>query len=447
MDFRAWQRAIVGRLDRLLDRKATAKGSRRRLLDAHGLPVAFFGALRRRVKTQTWRIPLNDIFPVIESLGEHPIMLLYEAGRLLDRGLPPLPRLRKRLEELPTGHRVRRFAALLENGECRPKGSPANGEELAGHDTWRRLVRLAQSEPRRALDQGEASLEAAAGSLRPRILATLGTALRRTDDLEGAFAALEVAEQYAQRLNDHWTIADIWQRRCYVQLAAGEPEQALALALAATGKYVALGQLGDAGRAAVDQGVCLAALNRQKEAIQTFQSALEILPPREYDNRFSAMNNISRAFCELGNLMMALSWAKRAANKSSHGVSPMVLLANWETRGLLAFQLGNFREAENAFAHCIQGYGARDAHLDAALSLVWLCRCLATQGHTQKCRQVALTGTEFIGPLKKHRLAAAAMVSLAVEANAGRAITPALLERLIRQLQEIRGWRPIGTPL
>lgn len=447
MDFRAWQGQVVAYLDRLLDLRVTAKGGRRRLLDSLKLPVSFFGSLRRRVKTPDRRIPLDDVFEVLKSLGEHPVVVLYEAGRRVDRKLPPLPQERSRFEELPAEHLVRRFAALLQKGEHSSEGQPRIDRDLRGYGTWRRLIRLAQSEPIAALQQGERTLRLADQSLGPRILGVLGTALRRTDDLEGAFAALEVAEHHANQGQDRWAIADIWQRRCYVLLAAGEPEQAHELAQAATGKYLALGHLGDAGRATVDQGICFAASDRQVEAIEAFRGALKVLPPGEHNNRFSAMNNIARAFCELGRLELALRWVKKADYETHHGVSPMVILANWETRGLLAFRLRHLEEAEAAFRHCLKGYGDREAYLDSALSLIWLCRSLLAQGRVAESREIALAGTELIGKLKHYKLAMGVMETLALEARASWKITEDLLVSMAHRLQELRGWRPIGTPL
>ena len=446
MDFRAWQTQVVAYLDGLLALKVTVKGGRRRLLDALDLPVSFFGGLRRRVKTPDRRIPLDDVFEVLESLGEHPVVVLYEAGRRVDRELPPLPQERNRLAELPAAHCVRQFTALLKEGEPPPEGRQCIGQSLRGYGTWRRLVRLAQSEPLTALAQGEWALKLAAKALGPRILAVLGTALRRTDDLEGAFAALDVAEHHANQWQDRWAIADIWQRRCYVLLAAGEPEQALDLAQAATGKYLALGQLGDAGRATVDQGVFLAVLERQEEAIEAFRGALKVLPPGEHDNRFIAMNNIARAYCELGKLRVALDWTKGVTSYEKGRVADLMVLASWETRGLLAYQLGDLQQAESAFRHCVKEYEDRSAFLDSALSRVWLCRSLLARGYVQECWDMAHEGSFLIGKLRSSKVAAAAIATLVVEARRSRELNDGFLEGIALQLTEARGWRPIGTP-
>lgn len=444
MDYWKWQERVVAQIDRLLDEKADSRGGKQTLLDSLAIQRNFFSDLRRRPRDKNARIPFNVVFRIVNELDDHPIRLLYKAGREVDPDLPELDKERPSDADLPEDHQVKIFSALLGKQKCVVGSRNLSG--LRGYQTWRRLISLAQSKPRDALNQGEAALKLAAEELRPRILAVLATALRRTDDLDGAFVALEIAENRADQLRDRWAIADTWQRRSYVLLAAGEPAVALHASCIASGVFISIGSVAGAGRATLAQGICLAALSRQEDAIQAFRGSLKTLPSWETDHRYSAMINIARAYCELGDHGNALKWAKGSVSDIGRGVCELVLLGSWETQGLLAFQLGSFQEAENAFRHCVDEYTERDAHLDSALSLVWLCRCLLANGKTQQCRETAQKGIRLIGHLKHHRVASGAMAYLAAEARAGRAITDELLQTVVNKVTKARGWRPIGTP-
>lgn len=87
---------MIARLDLLLDQRASGRGDRKAILDSLGLRQKFFGVLRARVQSENHRIPLDKVFPILEALGEHPAVVMYEAARDLDPDLPPLRKRSKR---------------------------------------------------------------------------------------------------------------------------------------------------------------------------------------------------------------------------------------------------------------------------------------------------------------------------------------------------------------
>lgn len=93
MDYRAWQKRVVTRLDGVLDARLKPRGAKRRLTDALGLDPYFFAELRKRAKRPKERIPFDRVFAVLNELGEHPAAVLYGAFRDLDPTLPKIPQL------------------------------------------------------------------------------------------------------------------------------------------------------------------------------------------------------------------------------------------------------------------------------------------------------------------------------------------------------------------
>ena len=112
MNYWAFQRAVVTRIDALLESRATYRGSKKDLADQAKVSHDFFKELRRHAH----RMPMDKVFRVIEVLGEHPARLLYEAARDVDKeALPELPPRQRKVEDFPEDHIVRKFTAVVKN--------------------------------------------------------------------------------------------------------------------------------------------------------------------------------------------------------------------------------------------------------------------------------------------------------------------------------------------
>ena len=93
MDYRAWQRRVVARLDGILDARLKERGAKTRLARGLGLDPTFFAELRKRANRPTERIPFDRVFAVLNELGKSPAAVLYGAFRDLDETLPDFPEL------------------------------------------------------------------------------------------------------------------------------------------------------------------------------------------------------------------------------------------------------------------------------------------------------------------------------------------------------------------
>lgn len=437
MEFRAWQAEVVAILDQLVEKMEPVEGGITKFLEKLSLPDAFFRDLRRRIKQPKQRLPFDDLFTVFKELGEHPMMVLYEAGRKVDPGLPELPMAepfspsselsRELLDELSAW-------VVAESGEADTEGQPI--EEIHGFPAWRRLHHLVLSAPCEVLDNARPALLSAAPAVRPRILAVVGTALRKTGDLDGAAHLIAEARQQAQALGDLWAEADATHRLSRVTLETGDVEEALRQVREAGSLYLELGDRAGIGRALMSQGHYFAHSLDFVRAGRLFQAALRQLPSTDPDNRFSALMNLARISSELDQPETALRWLRSAAAQSA-GVAKEMAYGSYQTRGAVAFEVGHYEEAIDCFRQCRQFYLDAGIPLEAAYSTVWLCHALLQTGRIPELVSLAHESLELIGLLKRNRVAAGVMASLVRQLKNGEIRVSRLVE--YRQtLEELR---------
>ena len=434
MDYRAWQLQVVRYLDKLLSRKAAGRGSRKVLLKKLKLRTTFFGDLRRRLKRPKSRIPLNKVFPIIESLGEKPAILLYEAAREIDRELPELTKQEPKV--VPSSF-VAGVLDLLEGLE-RPKiTKPRDLGNETGFITWQRFCRLVTSQPEIVLQQAHAALHLAAPALRPRILSVIAAALRKTSDLEGARQLYRRARKEAEAIGDHWAMANIvhWEGR--VALDMGEPECAVQLTLEAIGTYEIIGDQVGLGRALIGHGQHLAHLEKFDRARFSFRRALQILPYSEADYRIAAAMNLAQIANKSGDLEEALNWA-RAARHTQGVVDQGVLIECYEVQGEIAFELDRLGEAEDAFHECRRYYWETGMHLECAYTTVWLCETLLAQRRPAEVAALAKASTQLIGHLRNSRVASGVIATLARQTVDGQSIEQQQLRGMRETLKGLR---------
>ena len=306
-----------------------------------------------------------------------------------------------------------------------------------GFITWRRLCRVVLTEPEKVLQQAEVALRLASPTVRPRILATVATAFRRTARLDGADKLYTKARHEAERVGDIWAVADIMHRWARVSIDRGEPKIALDRVREAISHYEKVRDSVGVGRALIAEGQYLAHLENFALAKMAFKSALKRLPTVEVSYRIAAMMNLAKAASEQKEHTAALDWA-RAASRSYGGIPLGILTDCIQVQGALAFELGDRAEAEACFRKCEGDYKKQGRFLDCAHTTVCLCEVLIEQGLGEEVVDIAKTTTELIGHLRRHRGPAGIIAALASHAYAGRKITLDLF-------RGYKGPRPISS--
>lgn len=314
-------------------------------------------------------------------------------------------------------------------------------EKQPGFITWCRLCRVVLTEPEKVLQQAEVALRLASPIVRPRILAIVATASRRTARLDGADKLYTKALHEAKRVGDRWAVADIVHRWARVAVDRGEFKIALSRVREAICHYERIGDDPALGRALVSEGHNLYHLQDYATAEEAFKRALQKLPKAEVAYRISALGNLATIASDQGTPRLALKWL-RAATKGNPNAPLGFLVDTLQTQGALSFQAGYLAEAEDCFRRCRTFYIEKGRSLDSAFVTVCLCEVLLAKGEGVEVVALAKESTELIGHLHRHRGPASVMVALARDAFAGREITAEKLKSYREKLAKARVGRP-----
>lgn len=306
-----------------------------------------------------------------------------------------------------------------------------------GFFTWWRLRRLVVSKPTKVLDQAKPALRLVAPSIRPRLLALVATALRRTGKVHGAAVLLREARIEAESVNDRWAVAEIAHRSARVTLDLEGPQAALDEVCEAVSLFTSLGDDVGVGISLTIKGQFYAHLQQFEAANSTLREALTKFPAAEASYRFAAMMDLARVAVESEDLPRALGWA-RAATLCRGTITEGARMTAVQTLGLLAFRQGYLEEADQALQTCRLHYLENATYLECAYVTVCQCEVLLASGAPAAVTKLAKEGMGLIGHLNKHRAAAAVMVTLANQAVAGREITAAMLAECRETLEKER---------
>lgn len=316
-------------------------------------------------------------------------------------------------------------------------------EHCKGFISWLRLKELVLSRPREAFRQGEIVLRFASRQVRPRILAVMGTALRRLADHQGAEALLARARQLAEQDGDTWGTADTALRLISVFVSTGDCGRALVTAREASGMFAGIGSFGDVGRALVSEGGVFLHLGRPLDAELCYRRALRLLPKSSKANRIAAMSELARISADQGRFDKARVWARLTHQECTNDD----IETEWlQALGVFSFRAGYLDEAVRTFSDCRDYFLRKESFLESAVSTLWLCRCLFAQKQEGEATKVAIESSFLIGHLKSNRAAAAVILELVGNAVAGRKMSLEHVSKLCDDIERM-GARRGRTPV
>ncbi len=277
------------------------------------------------------------------------------------------------------------------------------------------------------------------------LLAVYGSALRMLENHDGALQALVAAVQVAWRSGDPTTLADLLQRLSYVVADRGEHRRALELAKVAEDWHVRADNRVGIGKTLVDQGCWYYYVGQPRESISASEAALKYLPFEETSNRFAALQTLGLSFWALGELSSAQRYADEAAEIAS-GVGPWLRAQLDWLQARIATEKKDYVLGERLFRETSEFFVPLSS-VDAALVSAELARVFLLEGRGAEAQGLANTMLRFIEPLRRNRVASAAMADLWRCAAAGQGLSLELVERTIRRLEEGRAQecaRPLG---
>ncbi len=301
------------------------------------------------------------------------------------------------------------------------------------------LEELRHSEPRRA---AELALEAAAGAddqERLALLGIYGSCQRKLAKLDEAHNVLSHGLRIALRRGDRSACGDFRQRLGYVFGDRGEIRLALKAAEKAIIDHTLAGDPVGRAKALVDRGFWLYHLDRIDEAIECAEAALTDLPDTQPRNRYSALVALGLYHRKLGDLREADRYATQAVKPAKElGLAPQAHLI-W-LRAEIAESRGKLAQAQNLFAETVKIYRSLEAPLDAGLAGVKLVRLLYRQRRFDEAVRTATGMAWVLEPLKRNRVASAAIIDLIVKSDAGK-LSLRLIDSAIREIKKVRARR------
>ena len=300
---------------------------------------------------------------------------------------------------------------------------------------------LRNQDPQRVIRSVRAQIREAPEEQVPALLGIYASACRTLGKMEEAQIVLGRALEIAEERGDPALLADLLQRASYVMGYRSEADKALALSEKATLQYVHLGDLAGVGKTLVDQGVWLGFLERTGEELHSFRSALDYLPAASDDpdvrkNRFACLMNLGITYRKLGDLELAGAYVEMAADHAGDVSGGQYGKLQW-LRASIARETGRFAEAEVFYRQTLETLRSVKP-IDAALSSVELVRFQLEQGRTADAYRTAKAMMVLVHPLRRNRLAGAALTELLRCALAGRGLSAAFLDRVARGLERAR---------
>jgi tetratricopeptide (TPR) repeat protein len=275
--------------------------------------------------------------------------------------------------------------------------------------------------------------------LLPRLLGVAGSALRLAFRQDEAEHAIHAGIGIAREGKDALAVGDLLQRLSYVVADRGEHAEALRIAEKAAILYLRAGDRLGVAKALVDQGIWLYYLDRLREAITTFETALRDLPDCEKRNRFSALQVSGLCHQNLGEIEKALQYLKLAAELTPDKNAEGKLL--W-LRSSIHRDLGQLDEAMRHLVRTVEIF--RDLHHgEAALATCDLARIQLLRGWPADAWRTATTTRALLEPLRHNKIISAALGDLLRCGQAG--LTLALVEqvraRIESERRRRRGWQ------
>ena len=400
--------------------RRAGKGAVQRVEDALAISRGSFRQWRRR-----GRLEVQVLLAALRELGISPAWFWLEvlgsdfdpvqlAGQVV--GSPKDPVVRAALER--------------SRSSARRSSLPLSPERL------RELDALRDEDPARAVREVKSALGKADPADLPRLLAIYGSALRARAEIDKALEALHHALRLAECAEDASLVADVLQRLGVAYAYSGDNALGLLYAKEAGYRHRLAGDLRGEGRSWVDQGVRYAHLGKVDLAVAAFQRALETLPSDEVRHRFTAHQCLADLYHRQGQFDEALQQVSEAEALGS-GVGKGLLGSLFWSKATIANGLPAYPQAEGAYAEAVETF--RDVSpIDAALAAVELVRAQVLQGKHEVACETTRAMVSLLQPLKKNRIASAALMRLLRNVLEGSSITERMLDRAAQEIQEER---------
>ena len=421
-----FQQQIMERLIRLLDQeiRSRGQGSIAKVDRAAGFQRGWW---QNRVKSGV--LSVKHLLQVLDHLGLDPVKFVRQSfGR---KGTLELDRPRGATPELVT--RIEWRFRKREEGR---------GVGLKWIET---LDELRRDSPKEVLRAAEWHVDHIELKLMPQFLGVVGSAWRLMISLDKSEHSLHAGLRIAEAQKAYSTSGDLLQRLSYVVADRGEYWESLRLSKEAMINFLHTNDSPGMARSMVDQGIWLSRLEQSEAAIGTMQSALELLPAEERENRFTAFQVIGLQLCELDRLDEAIEYVSRA-EKECPGLNPWAIGKLSWLKATVSIAMKRWGEAERLLEEVVATF--EPLHLgEAALATCDQVKTQLLQGKHQEAFANATRICALLESLQENEILGAAIADLLRCGKSG--LTLALVERvsyLVKdERQQLQNWSMLAV--
>ncbi|MEM6456236.1 MAG: tetratricopeptide repeat protein [Acidobacteriota bacterium] len=289
-------------------------------------------------------------------------------------------------------------------------------------------------QPAEVLEQAHWAIDHVELALVPRVLGVAGAAWRLLIQLDSAMHAIQAGIEIARQADNRVELGRLLRRLAYVTADRGDRNEALQISEKAGTILLRCGETLAFGETLVDQGTWLYYLSRYRDAINTFDLALERIPPRSSRSYRQGLQVAGLCFQALGDTKAALACVLRAEQdmrETNLGDKGKLL---W-LRARILLDIGKVNQAVEVFARVIEIF--RELHHgEAAIATCEMVRAQLTAGQYREAYETAASMRALVEPLSKNKIISSAIADLLRFGQAGLTLT--LVEQVITQIQSER---------
>lgn len=337
----------------------------------------------------------HDAFPL---LGVDPALKLACAREY--QGLPPdrflktvAPRLRQLAQDGPTpesGRWQRRRAKIAALDELRKRDWPLAKTRLQEMISWA-LSRLEERGDRPKAALGDVSYA----------LGVLAAILRLTGHRDAATDALLLARPLALLAEDHWVLGQWYQKTIYLLVDLKRYDRPYEFAHEALKCFVFAGSLAGQAGALIEIGYVQNHASLHREALDTLQAALPLIPNTERHLQFGVHHLIALQLGNLDDVPGALKHLEKAIEMA--GEDQLALAAAYWGRARLAMKMGASALAFQSFEAAIPLYVKQAGTGELAEIALDYASLLLKENRRPELKTLAADVSGWIHKLKANR--------------------------------------------
>ena len=283
------------------------------------------------------------------------------------------------------------------------------------------------------LDRIEAEASAEHAELLCQALGVMGSIARVRGDFYVSARTLHLALVLARKQDLVKHRARLLQRTSYLIGDQGEYDLAILLTQQASDLYTLLDDRLGLGKSLVDRGIMLFHAGRTEEAQKIYEASLQYLSEDMWQFRAAVFQGLGQIYTCQGRLAEARESCEQAMRALRTKEGPNWWRLIW-LQGEISLKENSLPEAKKCFSAVRRSFSQQSNPLDYAVASLRLAKVLLMEGRTLEVQQLAGELICLLRPLRKNKLASAAIHELARAALTGK-LNEVFLDKIYRRIR------------